>query len=398
MRVTNSNTFSATSQNALCQMPKPMTFPDGKHCERAEVELQISLTSTDASPYNLTNADVLSIANKVCTAWTLQFGDRSKDLVDATLSFALLRLLNWMMTGRDMLVGKPGTVNMVEIQNYPSGGQNLTVPATGGGSLTFNLVLMRPFLYEPVGGIRCDDWCPGTHQMRQMDLSFISTLGLFSTDAAKVTPTGNVTVTYLTAEGESQREVWAKVPRIFQTNQTSLEIKLGEGGALLGLAEQTTTGFATNIGVLSLLAQDKPDVHTMVQAQRIVQETAYKIPEGGLDPNNLVCVLFSPDRNARVEDLPISEQYTFKAANQDVSPFQLVWLIAPKANATYAEQTVRPNLNHGDQNGAGKDILAANAFALNEENHASGYAACSPIAIVLPDDPDFHTTPGQHWV
>lgn len=396
MRVINSFSVGATSNPGLVQLPRPCTFQDGKVCQRFRTEAQLTISSTDASPYNLTQADLLSLFQKLFTGITLWFGDQAQDLVDNGLSFNHYRLLNWILCQRDVIVGKFGTVNMVELADYPAGGQNLTVPANS--TLVITIELPRSFMFEGFGAVHVDDWCPGSTQMKQMGFQFNSTAATWSADTAKQTVTGTINFNFIVDEADGRYDRWAAVPRVYLTNQSALEIKLTAGGVLLGVAEMTAAGYATTmVNPISIQAEGKPDVHTMIQPQRLVNEAVYLIPEGGLNPQTLATVLYMPDRAADISDLPIADTFTFHDAAQDLSPFQLFWVVAPRVDAAYAEGIVRPNTNHTGVNGKGAQLLATNEFRLSGKPYGRAYAAVSPIALVTPDMPAYNTAPGTYW-
>jgi hypothetical protein len=392
---------------AAVQLQKPVAFDDGRKCRRIRFRAPVSFTNSGAI-VSATAAYLLLSFQAIFGNLTLQFGDVSPDVVDAAMPFQQLRELYAFMEGKDSTISAVGGTNTgtaIPLNLIGAAAPFLiTFTATTTTVLTFETVRSFTLLRSAQD---LTDWCPGTTQMKQMQLSLQPSASA-SPVLATVTFTSSlvqVQVIFDDMPSEGLNDVWASVARarLVATPGTTITLPLGAGGLIFAIWDESHTALTTPLTTFDVKADGRL-INGTIQFSQFYQGYLDDLPNGQnvpgpnpwFDPSTSTCTpLYTAPSYLDPNLAETGEVIVFDQPNNDITAPTIVVGFIPTVTSDYVTQTGN-NIQNGQQGQKSTFNLSnLHAVAPTAAPTANASAASvAPMAIVSPSDTAFSTVSG----
>lgn len=383
MKIENSGTL-ATASGSKFTLQTPVEFEDYQVCDRIRVEVSVPISNPTGGTLAIAKADYLSLYQKIFAQFTLAFGD---EIVDNAMPYDRARELHSAMTQRDMaFVSYGGTSG--QLVNFTT--ENILTLATG----TVKLEFTRPFNIERLGGAQ-GIWRPGASQMRSLKLFFQR--GAAWSTSGGVVEDGSASVSVIFDSSSSpEKDVWARVPRLYTTETGGLTGKGPDGGGGMLMLYHYNAAASTNGGGLGAfsLSHDGESVHDQIDATRVVRDSFERQPLGAMDLNTLVTVLFEMPSAFDLPDLQVGGEWQFRQVSRDLDPPKLGWIHIPPTDGFYRDRVMQPLLISD----ARPEVKVVNAPAFSGERVPLQHTSIAPMVILEPSHPAYPTVIGRRFV
>lgn len=370
MRKLNSLSIGVATAS-IGRLPRPISAP--KYRRTAAIIAMVSQELSNATGIDIAidaNAALLIMKN-LCGAWALSFGRVAPEIIDDSLTFDELRLLGEQMVGRDQ------RFNGVPLKDYANG---VVVPADGSVIVQFEL--FRPFFVEKAG-TKLDEWAAWPAQLEQMSLAISRGSGAMKADVTLSAP-ADVTI-YVDEVDAAAKDGWAPVPRLFRNEDSGLEHSgPAGGGGLLALAEVSSPGDSTALGIISLLRAGDRSLHEDVEVAQIVANSFLRRDQGSDNTNTLATTLFELPETVGLEDVPTAAEFTLKQVGGNAH-MRTRWLYVPTVTTRYAEGIAAKNITaQGDGETAHKLVTATALRGQEVPGHVSAIASIVALPVSHP--------------
>lgn len=388
MKRLNSFTFGAGSQGRL---QRPVQAEPNQRITRILCKLTFILASTDASPYNVTAADIAGFLGYIMGAITLKFGRAQQETIYQGISWATLRQIAWYMNGRDFRVSSPTATALAEKEIQAVTGTDLQIAATSSRQIVAKVWI--PFVAERLASAT-DRFCPSAKQINDMEFYF-DPGSAYTADAAKVSISGQVSVdAMIDTVSSSDAEAWANVIRPRIVVDTGLDVYApADCGGLLGLWDQNAAGASTMLTFFSLFRRGDSPLHNNALAADVVNDASIETPVPGTNAlATLATPLYSTETFLDPEDIPTGDSFYFHQNQQDIATLKLVWLYVPKVDDSYRAM-VAANVAAVAE-GKRAQLVGIDALAGRSRQLPGHVAAIAPVGIVFEGDPKFGALPG----
>jgi hypothetical protein len=395
MATTQINTFNiAVGSGNQSALPQPVTTHTGKKYTRIRARFTVVMTNS-GSAYNMTSANVVTLMTALISNWYLSWGNAEEMAVDVTQPFAQMRLLLAQLEQIDF------TVNNIQLNAVS--GSTVQIAATGSTTtLTFEFIrsfVIRKTLNE------LHTFCPGPSQLAQIKLGITpsgSAAPTFNSGAVALQSPSAVPCLILFDDMDADSDQWSQVPilRIVTTPGVNIPLPVGDGGALLAVADLSAPASSYGLTLFNLttagLASTGVD-DTFIQGlcefaqaySSYVEELGY-----GFDWSTLAAPLYWLPTANDIAHLDSVAQLNFYQPGNDITSPQLCVTFVPTTSMTKVQSAAtnitatQGAVNLTNAVGAGGTIGTSTTGVV--PNHV---ASVLPLQIRKPTDPNFNLAP-----
>ncbi|HTZ88634.1 MAG TPA: hypothetical protein VMB05_18375 [Solirubrobacteraceae bacterium] len=381
------NAFQVTfGSGAPGVLQKPIRINPNRKCTRIRCRATMVVANSGAA-YNMTAANLVTLAAALFANFYLAFGDTDVEVVDANHPFSLMRYLYAVMENKDFTVqignnGQSYAINAVT-------GTNIQIGASGNTTLVMEFV--RSFTWVR-GAKQLHDNCPGTSQMQQLNLSITpsTTSPTFNTGAVTVSTASIVVIFEDMPTKADNPDPYARVIRIRETTTqgTDVPLPLQDGGAPIHIADLSTAALSTVLTLFNIFADGMTAIQGIISAAQALNEWEQDLPLGAFDASTLGTPLYTTPVIDDLESLDKAQQLIFNQPNNDITSPQLVVIFFPAWTKSAVNQA-GGNLSKTKQ---GYVALGSGA-ATSGDGTDPATGSVTPLAVLDPSTPQASLVP-----